>query len=198
MRVRGYASIVQPDPTAPTIAERAVTVARWIAELARALIRGVAILAATSAAAVVFAWTVWVVHARPSGSNDWIARAVVLALALVPPAVLVVFVRGLEELSRLPRRLRQYPPDVRAHLAELRGRAGEVPERARGRRRVGAVTAVARLARLVFGSRDVLSPMSVVPAVLEPGLLVAALVAAALALIEIPAALIAILVVLIA
>jgi hypothetical protein len=61
-------------------------------------------------------------------------------------------------------------------------------------RRIGLVAAVVRLARLVFEARDVVSPYAVVSAVLRPALLLAALAAAFTAVIEIPIALVAALV----
>jgi hypothetical protein len=54
---------------------------------------------------------------------------------------------------------------------------------------------VFRLARLVLGSRDALSPFAVASAALRPAIVVAALLAAVAAAIEIPVAAIALVIV---
>jgi hypothetical protein len=168
-------------------AERAAVVLRRLVELARAAARGVAALAAAAALSVGGGWGVWVAARPPTGPNDWAARVVVLAIGLTPPAVLALFLAGLQQLAELPRRARELPPDLRTRVLDVRMRAVEP-------RRIGLVAAVVRLARLVFEARDVVSPYAVVSAVLRPALLLAALAAAFTAVIEIPIALVAALV----
>jgi hypothetical protein len=169
--------------------QRAALVLRRAVELARVAARGVAVLAVAAAASVGLAWIVWVARWPPVDANDWSARVVVLAIALVPPAVLGLFLAGLRELAELPRRVRELPPDLRAQVADVRSRA------ARPRGRVGLVGSVVRLARLLLDARDVLSPYAVVAAVLRPALMLASVVAALAAVIEIAAGLITTLIV---
>jgi hypothetical protein len=166
-----------------------VFVLRRLVELARAAARGVAALAAVAALVVGSAWVAWIVARPPTGANDWGARVAVLVLALAPAAVLAAFLAGLRQLAELPRRVRGLPPDLRTHVDAVRLRAAEP-------RRVGLVAAVVRLARLVFEARDVVSPYAVVSTVLRPALLLAAVVSAFVAAVEIPIAVIAAVVVL--
>jgi hypothetical protein len=173
---------VRIEPRPPGRSDRAATLLRRAVELARVAARGLAILAVAAAASAGLAWVVWIAERPPAGANDWAARGVVLAIALLPAGVLAVFLAGLRQLAELPRRVRELPPDVRAQVADVR---------ASGARRepVGVVGAVFRLGGLLVQARDVLSPYAVVTAVLRPALLLAAIVAAAAAAIEIPIAL---------
>jgi hypothetical protein len=98
--------------------------------------------------------------------------------------VLLVFLSGLRELARLPERARSLPADARAQLPSPPG-----PD-ARGAR--GLLAALYRLARLAWGSRDLLSPYAAVTIALRPAILVAALAATAAALLLIPASIVAI------
>jgi hypothetical protein len=168
--------------------ERASAMLRRIVELALVVARRAAFLAVVAAAAAALAWVAWVTRRPPGGTNDWTARIVVLAIGLVAPAVLGLFVLGLREVADLPRRVRELPPDLRTHLADVRARSGG------GGPRIGMVRAVVRLARLLLEARDVLSPYAVVSAVFRPALLLAAVAAAFVALVEIPVALVAALV----
>ncbi len=145
-------------------------------------------LAVVTAVAVLLAWTLWIARRPPTDTNDWAARAVVLVIALVAPAVLVLFLLGLRELAELPRRMRELPPDLRARIGDVRSTGSD--------RRAGLVGALVRLARLLFEARDTLSPYAVVSAVLRPALVVGALVAAVVAVVEIPVALVCALVLL--
>ena len=58
---------------------------------------------------------------------------------------------------------------------------------------LGALVALFRLGRLVLGSRDVLTPYAAITAALRPAILFAALLAGIAALVEIPVAAIALL-----
>jgi hypothetical protein len=182
---------IEPAPRTARVratSERASAIVGRIVELALVVARGVALLAVVTAAAAVLAWVVWVTREPPSGTNDWAARIVVLAIGLVAPAVLGLFVLGLREVADLPRRVRELPPDLRTHLEDVRARsAGDGG-------RIGMARAVVRLARLLLEARDVLSPYAVFSAVFRPALLLAAIAAAFVALVEIPVALIAALV----
>lgn len=169
--------------------DRAATALRRAVGLARGAVRGVSLLALATTCATGLAWVAWIGRRPPVDANDWAARAVVLAIALAPPAVLGLFLLGLRELAELPRRVRELPPELRSHAAELRARSARPG-------RVGVIGAVVRLARLLFEARDTLSPYAVISAVLRPALLVSAIVAAIVASIEIPIALVATLVLL--
>lgn len=164
---------------------RAASILGRAAEIARRVVRGLWGLALVAAVCVSFAWLVWLVDSPVSGTEGWVERVVALAVLLSPSAVLLVFVSGLRELARLPERARALPTVVRTEIAPSGSQA-------RGAR--GLLASLVRLARLAWGSRDVLSPYAAVSIALRPAILLAALAATAAALIEVPASLIAILV----
>jgi hypothetical protein len=168
--------------------ERTVAVLRRALDLVGAVVRGVRWLAIVAAGAVFLAWGAAVAQDPPSASADWFARLVVLALLLVPSAVLTVFLLGVRELRELPARFRELPTDVREQARDL----GDLRTSARPRR--GLIGSVIGLAKLVIGSRDLLTPYAVVAAALRPALLVATALAAIVALLEIPAALLVLIV----
>lgn len=188
----GYASGMSiqsaREPRGRRTSERATAVVRRIVELALVVARGVTILAVVTAAAAALAWAIWIAREAPSGANDWAARVAVLAIGLAAPVVLALFAGGLREVADLPRRVRELPPDLRTHVEDVRARS------AASGGRVGMARSVVRLARLLFEARDVLSPYAVVSAVFRPALVLAAIAAAFVALVEIPVALIAALV----
>ena len=78
------------------------------------------------------------------------AEIVVSLLLLVPPAILLFFSAGLDELARLPERFRHMPGQGAENLAELQILAGEM-RTARVRR---APSVLWRLRRVVGSSRD--------------------------------------------
>jgi hypothetical protein len=78
------------------------------------------------------------------------AEIVVALVLLVPPAVLLFFSAGLNELMRLPERLRRMPGQGSENLAQLRSIAGEM--RHAGVRR--APSLLWRLRGVVGSSRD--------------------------------------------
>jgi hypothetical protein len=159
---------------------------RRAAEIARRVVKGLRSLAVVAAACVSLAWLVWLVDTPVDGTEGWFERIVALVVLLSPSAVLLVFVSGLRELARLPERARALPADVRAGLPPPPG--SESP----GAR--GLLASLFRLASLAWSSRDVLSPYAAVTMALRPAILLAALAAAATALLEVPAALLAILI----
>jgi hypothetical protein len=105
------------------------------------LVRGLAFVTVVAVAAIAS------VLAR--GGLD-AAEIVVALILLVPPAVLLFFTAGLNELVRLPERLRRMPGQGSEHLAELRSIAGEM--RHAGVRRAPGL--FWRLRGLVGSSRD--------------------------------------------
>jgi hypothetical protein len=173
---------------APT-AGRAVSILRRAAEIARRVVRGLRGLAVVAAVCVSVAWLVWLLDTPVVGTEGWVERIVALAVLLSPSAVLLVFLSGLRELARLPERARTLPGDFRAEVAPRPG------SEARGAR--GLLASLFRLAKLAWGSRDVLSPYAAVTIALRPAILLAALAATAAALVEVPAALVAIVIMLV-
>jgi hypothetical protein len=147
------------------------------------VIGGLRALAGLAAGLVAAAWIVWLVDAPPRDASEWAARVVVLAVLLVPSAVLVLFVSGLRELGRLSERARALPADVRTRTRQVRA--------PRGVR--GLLASLFRLARLAWGSREVLSPYAAIAMVLRPAILLATLGATAAAIIEVPASVLAML-----
>jgi hypothetical protein len=175
---------VQEVDGPPTITNRTASILRRATELAGRVVRRLRLLAVVAAMCVSLAWLVWLVDTPVAGAEGWLERFLVLAVVLSPSAVLLLFVAGLRELARLPERARALPAAVRT----------EVPPGARARGPRGLLASLFRLAKLAWGSRDVLSPYAAVSIALRPAILLAALAATAAALIEIPASLIAILV----
>jgi hypothetical protein len=173
-------------PRTTTRTERASATLRRVLDTAASVLRGLTLLAIGSAAAVSVAWLVWLADAPPPATDEWVARVVVLALLLAPAAVLLLFVGGLRDLGRLPERTRALPADLR----DLR----EPPPGSQRRGILGVLASVIRLARVVLGSRDALSPYTAVAIALRPAILIASFFAALAAVVEIPAAMLAILI----
>lgn len=173
-----------------TRSERATATLRRVLDIVARVVRGLSVLAKVAVASGALAWIAWLIDAPPAEADEWIPRIVVLAVALAPAAILFLFLAGLRELLELPVRARALPADVRARAAELRERAGGSPE---PRGLLGALVALFRLGRLVLGSREVLTPYAAVTAALRPAILFAALLAAVAAIVEIPVAAIALL-----
>ena len=176
-------------PTLP-VQERAANALRRVLAVAARVLRGLSSLATVAAISVTAAWGVALADTPPEDANEWIARIVILAIALIPAGVLVLFVAGVGQLRELPKRARTLPADVRTRAAHLR----DPSTRRRGP--IATLAALFGLAKVVFGSREVLSPYAAISAVLRPAILVAALVAALAAVVEIPAAVLVILVLL--
>ena len=174
------------DMEGETTPGRGAATLRRVVEISRRVVRGLRNLAIAAAACVGTAWIVWLVDTPVRGAEAWLERILALAVLLTPSAVLLFFLSGLRELARLPERVRALPAEVPTEVSGSRG-AG-----ARGAR--GLFASLLRLLRLAWGSRDVLSPYAAVSIALRPAILVAALAATAAALIEVPASLVAILV----
>ena len=173
-------------PRTTTRTERASATLRRVLDIAASVLRGLTLLAIGSAAAVSVAWLVWLADAPPPATDERVARVVVLALLLAPGGVLLLFVAGLRDLGRLPERTRALP-------ADLRDRARDLREPLRGSQ-PGVLASLFRLGRVVLGSRDALSPYTAVAIALRPAILIASLFAALAAVVEIPAAVLAILI----
>lgn len=165
-------------------ASRPTELLRRVVEISRRVVRGLWTLAVAAAVCVSIAWVVWLVDTPARGAEGWVGRFVALAVLLMPSAVLLLFVSGLRELGRLAEKVRALSVDVRPGIASHHATEPG------GRR--GLLAALFRLARLVWGSRDVLSPYAAVSIALRPAILLAALAAAAAAALEVPAALLAI------
>jgi hypothetical protein len=163
-------------------------VLRRVLDITARVVRGLTRLAIVAAVCGAAAWIAWLIESPPAEADEWIPRIVVLAVALAPPGILFLFLAGLQELLELPERARALPADVRARAADLRRRSRGSAE---PRGLLGALVALFRLGRLVLGSRDVLTPYAAVSAALRPAILFAALLAAIAAIVEIPAAAIA-------
>lgn len=172
--------------------ERASAVLRRVLDAIDALLRGLIVVAVVAAASVGVAWLAWLAAVPPERPGTWVGRIVLLGLLLAPSAVLAVFVLGVRELRDLPQRARDLPADVKERAVELGERTRRMSTNRRGI--VGMIAAIARLGRIVLGSRDALTPYAAISAALRPPLLLAALVCLGIAAVEIPIAVIALLV----
>jgi hypothetical protein len=164
----------------PTVTARAVDALRRLAAIVPMVLRTIRRLGVLSSAAVTIVWIASLWLATPDGSTAWITRIVILFGALVPAGVLFLFAAGIDDLRELPNRYRELPADVRSGLSELRPPPGQ--------RRRGAIRSLISLARTAIEAREVLSPFAIVTAALRPALLLAAVAAALVALLEIPGA----------
>ena len=144
-----------------------------------------------AAGAVAVAWLAWILDTPPADGSEWGARVVILVALLAPPVVLLLFVAGLRDLRYLPDRTRALPADVSARARHLRDR-GRGAAQATGI--MGAIVALFRLGREVLASRDALSPFGAIAIVLRPAILLAAVFAMLAAVLEVPAALVSLLI----
>jgi len=177
-------------PRTRTRTDRASAALRRVLDIASSVLRGLTLLAIGSAAAVSVAWLVWVADAPPPATDEWVVRVLVLAMLLAPAAVLLLFVSGLRDLGRLPERTRALPADLRDRARDLRAQPRDSPRRGT----LGILASLVRLGRVVLGSRDALSPYTAVTIALRPAILIASFFAALAAIVEIPAAVVAVLV----
>ena len=173
-----------------TSTDRASAALRRVFEIAARVLRGLTLLAIGSAGAVAVAWLVWVADAPPPATDGWVARLVVLAVLLSPAAVLLVLVAGLRDLGRLPERTRALPSDLRDRASDVRRPPSGSPRRGI----LGVLVSMIRLARVVLGSREALSPYAAVTIALRPAILLASFLAALAAVVEIPAAVVSVLI----
>ncbi len=177
-------------PRTTTRNDRASAALRRVLDIASLVLRGLTLLAIASAAAVSIGWLVWVADTPPPRTDEWVVRVVVLAMLLAPAAVLLLFVAGLRDLARLPERTRALPADLRDRARDLR----EPPRGSQRRGILGVLASLVRLGRVVLGSRDALSPYAAVTIALRPAILIASFFAALAAIVEIPAAVLTVLV----
>jgi hypothetical protein len=171
-----------------TRAERASAALRRVLDIATRVLRGLTVLASAAAVAMALFWLVWIADASPPDAEAWIGRVVVLAMLVTPSAVLLLFVAGLRDLGRLPERARALPGDVRDRARDLDERARRTSQR---RGVIGILVALVRLGRVVLGSREALSPYAAVTIALRPAIVGAAIFAALAAVVEIPASIVA-------
>jgi hypothetical protein len=170
----------------PSRFERASAALHRVLWIAASVLRGLAILALVAAVAITVAGLAWLIDVPPHDGSELGSRVVILAALLVPPALLLLFVAGLRDLQHLPERTR-LPAEVSALARDLRDRVRKVSQ---PKGVLGAIVGLLLLGREVLTSRDALSPFGVVAIVLRPAILLAALFAALAAVLEIPAALV--------
>ena len=177
-------------PRMTTRTARASAALRRVLDIAARVLRGLTLLAIASAAAASVGWLVWVADTPPHGTDEWVVRVVLLGVLLAPAGVLLLFLAGLRDLARLPERTRALPADLRD-----RARGMREPLRSTDRGGIlGALASLVALGRLVIGSREVLSPYAAVTIALRPAMLIASIFAVLAAVVEIPAAMLAVLI----
>ena len=133
-------------------------------------------------------WVLSLFFARPDASTEWLSRIFVLAAALAAPLFLLLVASGIDDLSELPQRYRKVGAEVRSHVVNLHAQDD--------RARRGILGPLIGLLRAAFGARDLLSPITLATTALRPMLLVGALIATVIAVLEIPAAAVILLVLL--
>lgn len=175
----------------PTRSERAAAALRRVVWIAASVLRGLTILAIAAVVAIMMTGLAWLVDSPPHDVSEWGARIVILVALLVPSALLLLFVAGLRDLGRLPERTRALPADVNARVRDLRERDRKASQ---PRGVLGALVALFRLGREVLGSREALSPFGAFAFALRPTMLLAAVFAALATVLEIPAALVSLLI----
>jgi len=171
----------------PNRLERASAALRRVQWIAASVLRGLTILTVVAAATVTIAGLASLIDSPPTDGSEWSARIVIIVALLVPPALLLLFVAGLRDLQHLPERTRALPADVTDRARDLRERARHVSQ---PWGILGAIVALFRLGREVLASREALSPFGVVAIVLRPAILLGAVFAVLAAVLEIPAALV--------
>ncbi len=166
-----------------------VDVLERLVPLAAALARAVRALAFAGLAAVALIAVAVVARWFPQETGSRVAVAVLLALLLVPPGVLLAFYLALRELAQLPERLRRYPDLPREHAAELAAvvRGADDASRPAWRRLPGSAW---RLSRLVGSARELLAPHASVLPLLSPPFLAATAASALACLLLVGAALV--------
>jgi hypothetical protein len=167
--------VTQQTPTRSAAAtlSRVITLASRAAHTAR-------VLARVSGSIVVAVWLVCAFVARPDAATEWLSRGFLLAAALVPALVLMLFSSGIHDLRELPQRYRKMGVDIRSRMGQL-GAHDSQQQR-------GILGPLIGLARAAIGARDLVSPLTFATAALRPTILLGALAAAMIALLEVPAA----------
>lgn len=131
------------------------------------------------------ALTWWLLADRVvTGGSRAAALAVWAVVLLAPPTMLAADGIALRALARLPDRLRTLPGEAAGRAGELRRLAEEVG-RVRDRGRARSMLSLLRLWRRAAGSRDLLDVAAPVAFLFSPWTIVASLVAAAAAVIEV-------------
>ena len=136
-------------------------------------------------AALIFGTIVWWAIWRgldPDGDRGSLLTVAAILL-LVPPLVLTLFVVALRALIALPRRLREASGALRDRAAEIRRRAADLGARQRGALR--SLWSLFRLLWTVSSSRELLQVAGPAAALLTPWMVLAALVAAVAAVVEV-------------
>ena len=177
----------------PSRVERASVALRRVLWIAASVLRGLTILAVAAAVAVSVAWLASLAGVPPANTNEWLSRGLALVALLMPPAVLLLFVAGLRDLRHLPERARALPADVRERARDLRERGRRVSQPGGI---LGAIVALFRLGREFLSSREALSPFGALSIVLRPAMLLATVFATLAAVLEIPAAVVFLLILL--
>jgi hypothetical protein len=167
----------------PTSFERASAALHRVLWIAASVLRGLAILALVAAVSVPLGGLACLIVVPP---HDGLNGAPAFSSSRRSAPAPLLFVAGLRDLQRLPERTR-LPADVSARVRDLRDRARKVSQ---PKGVLGAIVGLLLLGRAVLTSRDALSPFGVVAIVLRPAMLLAALFAALAAVLEIPAALV--------
>jgi hypothetical protein len=174
---------VGPEPSPSAASPKAAAALRRVLELIASVLKGLRRLAIVAGVAVTGAWLAWALQERPASASAWGVAVLVLALALAPSAVLFVFVGTVNAVRELPARYRDLPADVReraSHVRDARERGGLL----------GTIGSLIELVRVAASSREVLSPFATIAAALRPTTLIGALLAVLGAVIEIPIAIV--------
>jgi hypothetical protein len=130
-------------------------------------------------------WALW--RGLDAGEDRTVALVVVGILLLAPPVVLTLFVVAVRALADVPRRVREAPADFRERATEIRRRVGEL-RNARSRS-LGSLFALWRAGASWRELFEVVSPALFL---LTPGMLIASVLAAPAAVLEILAGAIAV------
>lgn len=148
------------DPIDATPADAAVLaerrgLARRLHGYAVILIDKVRRLAWIGAIAAVWGWGVVAYPFAFETAGAWIGALVVLAVLLVPPGLLALFVAGLDELIGLPERLSRSVQEGQRHAADMIDAARPASAPA-PRRRWGLLGTLWALGRLLLESKGAL------------------------------------------
>lgn len=182
-------------PARPVTGARPAAPGSALLDRATAVVRSIAraVLRLGTAALVAGAVIWWAVFRNADDAGP--VGLTILALLLVgPPVILFLFSMALRALAALPRRFREAPGEIGDRVAQIRNRVTEVGE-ARRRGFVASIRSLLRLGWSVTSSREILE-LSPALVLLTPGMLVATVVSAGLAVLEILAGVVAVLVLL--
>lgn len=173
--------VVQPAEPWPIAAiDRA---SRFLRGVARSVLR-------LAAVALLGGLAVWWALFRGVDPGEGRTTVLVVAalLLLAPPVILGLFVVAVRALADVPRRVREAPASFRQKAEEIRRRTGEIATARGASRSMGSLF---RLWRAAASWRELLEVVSPALVLLTPAMLVASVVAALVALLEIVAGVIA-------